>query len=103
MWTTDREDITGRAAAGRAGSLNPKKQRSSRFRSYGPPLREERLRSKQSGWLIINPLGDPSLGDRGDRADSESDKWADMQSAARNCWSGCISARITSVGAECLG
>jgi hypothetical protein len=40
MWTTDREDITGRAAAGRAGSFNPEEQRSSRFRSYGPPLRK---------------------------------------------------------------
>ena len=45
MLTRDREDITGRAAAGRAGSFNPEEQRSSRFLSYGPPLREERLRS----------------------------------------------------------
>jgi hypothetical protein len=44
MWTTDREDITGRAAAGRAGPFYPEEQCSSLFRSYGPPLREERLR-----------------------------------------------------------
>jgi hypothetical protein len=47
MWTTDREDITvtGWVAAGRPGSFNQEEQRSSRFLSYGPPLREERLRS----------------------------------------------------------
>ena len=39
------ERTGGRTAAGRAGSFNPEEQRSSRFRSYGPPLREERLRS----------------------------------------------------------
>ena len=38
----------GKAAAGRAGSFNPEEQRSSRFRSYGPPLREERYRSFRS-------------------------------------------------------
>ena len=48
MWTTDRKDMTGRTAVGRAGSFNPEEQRSSRFRSYGPPLREERLRSFRS-------------------------------------------------------
>ncbi len=50
MWTTDWEDIAGRAAAGpgRVGSFNPEEQPSSRFRSYGPPLREERLRSFRS-------------------------------------------------------
>ena len=36
---------TGRTAVGRAGSFNPEEPRSSRFRSYGPSLREERLRS----------------------------------------------------------
>ena len=41
---TGRTD-TGRTAVGRAGSFNPEEPRSSRFRSYGPSLREERLRS----------------------------------------------------------
>jgi hypothetical protein len=48
MWTTDRSDSTGRAAVGRAGSINPEEQRSSRFRSYGPPQREERFSSFRS-------------------------------------------------------
>jgi CDGSH-type Zn-finger protein len=36
----------GRTAGGRAGSFNPEEQRFSRCRSYGPSLREERLRSE---------------------------------------------------------
>ncbi len=43
MWIRNRKERTGGAAAGRAGSFNSEEQRSSRFRSYGPPLREERL------------------------------------------------------------
>ena len=41
---TGRTD-TGRTAVGRASSFNPEEPRSSRFRSYGPSLREERSRS----------------------------------------------------------
>jgi hypothetical protein len=50
MWpvTRNQKERTGRAAAGRAGSFNPEEQRSSRFRSYGPPPREERSRSASS-------------------------------------------------------
>ena len=46
---------TGRTAVGRAGSFNPEEPRSSRFRSYGPSLREERLRSH----LFISVVGAP--------------------------------------------
>ena len=47
---TGRRDVTGRAAARRAGSFNPEELGNvlsgpGRFRSYGPPLREERIRS----------------------------------------------------------
>ena len=45
---------TGRTAAGRAGSFNPEEQRSSRFRSYGPPLREE---CKEGGAKSTRPKG----------------------------------------------
>jgi hypothetical protein len=44
-WTVYRKEMTGRASAWRANLFNLEEQRSSLFRSYGPPLREEQLRS----------------------------------------------------------
>ncbi len=57
MWTRNRKERTGRAAAGRAGSFNPEEQRSARFRSYGPPLREERFKISRVDFSRVSLSG----------------------------------------------
>ena len=44
-----RGDLNGPDRVGRAGSFNPEEHRSSRFRSYGPPL----LGYGKNGYVLI--------------------------------------------------